>query len=204
MSGRVLIALASAAAALLVAAYLAAGGSSYEPTPVADPCAPREWRSPEGVEEIGQQFALSALDGAACELGVSRETLAVALATPESRSEFAAEQGISEAELERAIRAGVVRAVDDAEDAGAIEPVIATALRAIATRLPVGEAVDAIAAGGDFLDRAEGVLGGIGGLLPYRSNGDLAPHTETKSPIVLNLRTRRLLAPFAPLNLRRR
>ncbi len=165
MSGRALVGLASAAAALLVAVYAAAGGSSYEPTPVADPCAPREWRSPEGAEEIGQQFALSALDGAACELGVSRETLAVALATPESRDEFAAERGIAEAELERAVRAGVVRAVDDAEDAGAIEPVIATALRAIATRLPVEEAVDVIAAGGEFLDRAEGVLGGLGGLL---------------------------------------
>ena len=70
---------------LLVGAYLAAGGGGYEPTPVADPCAPREWTSPEGVEEIAQQFFLSALDGAACELGVSRETLAAALATEESR-----------------------------------------------------------------------------------------------------------------------
>ena len=84
---------------------------------------PREWTSPEGAEEIAQQFFLSALDGAACELGVSRETLAAALATEESRQAFAAEQGIDDAELETAVRAGVVRAIDDAEDAGAISAV---------------------------------------------------------------------------------
>ena len=82
------------ASALLVVAYLALGGGDYEPTAVADPCAAREWRDPEGIEESAEQFALSALDGAACELGVSRETLAVALATPESRAEFAAEYGV--------------------------------------------------------------------------------------------------------------
>jgi len=94
MSARSLVLAALAASVALVAVYLAAGGSDYEPTPVAGPCEPREWRSPEGVEESAEQFALSALDGAACELGVSRETLAVALATPDAREEFAAEYGI--------------------------------------------------------------------------------------------------------------
>ena len=107
VSGRSLVGVAIAAATALVALYLVLGGGSYEPTPVADPCAPREWRDPHGVEESAQQFALSALDGAACKLDVSRETLAVALATPESRKEFAAAYGIGDAEFEAAVRAGV-------------------------------------------------------------------------------------------------
>ena len=100
VNGKGLVLGALAASAALVIAYLLAGGGDYEPTAVADPCAPREWRDPEGVEEAAQQFALSALDGAACELQVSRETLAVAIATPESRAEFAADHGIDDGELQ--------------------------------------------------------------------------------------------------------
>ena len=166
MTGRVLIALSVAASAALVLIYLAAGGSSYEPTPVADPCQPREWRHPEGVEQSAQQFALSALDGAACELGVSREQLAVALATPEARGEFAAEHGIGDDELETAFRAGVVRGIDDAEDAGAIGGIVADGLRAVAQRLPVDEAIGVIEDGGDFLNGVGGVIDDLGDLLP--------------------------------------
>src|SRR6185295_2068703 len=117
------------------------GGGSYEPTPVADPCAHREWRDPHGVEESAQQFALSALDGAACKLGVSRESLAVEPATTESRKEFAAAYGIGDAEFEAAVRAGVVRGIDDAEAARALSPLVASGLRAIAAHLPVDELV---------------------------------------------------------------
>ena len=46
MTARALIVGAIVASVLLVGAYLAAGGAGYEPTPVADPCAPREWTSP--------------------------------------------------------------------------------------------------------------------------------------------------------------
>jgi hypothetical protein len=166
VSPRLLVGLSIALSVALVAAYLAAGGSAYEPTPVADPCQPREWRDPEGLEQSAQQFALSALDGAACELGVSREELAVALASPESRAEFAAERGIEDAELEAAVRAGVVRGIDDAEAAGAVSPPVADGLRAVASRLPVDEAVAVIEGGGDFLDDAGGVLDDLEGLLP--------------------------------------
>ena len=76
-----LVAIALAAAVALPGVYLAAGGSSYAPAKVADPCQTRPWRDPEGLDQIAEQFSLSALDGAACELGVSREALARALAT---------------------------------------------------------------------------------------------------------------------------
>ncbi len=165
ISPRALIAGAAAVSLALVIVYVAAGGRSYEPTPVADPCAPREWDEPEGVEGAAQQFLLSALDGAACELGVSREELAAALPTEESREEFAAEQGIDEARLEEAVRAGVVRAIDDAEAADELSPLIADGLRALAVRLPVDEAVGLLAGAQTVFDDAGGVLDDLGGVL---------------------------------------
>jgi hypothetical protein len=161
MSGRSLVSLAVAASVAMAALYLALGGGSYEPTPVADPCAPREWREPEGVEEAGQQFALSALDGAACELRVTREALALALATEESRARFADEYGIDNARLEQAIRAGVIRAVDDAQDAGAIDPLVAAGLRAVAERLPLDELIALIEDAGELFADVDGFLDGL-------------------------------------------
>jgi hypothetical protein len=165
VSGRSLVVTALGASAALVVAYLAAGGGDYEPSAVADPCAPREWRDPEGIEESAEQFALSALDGAACELQVSRETLAVALATPESRDRFAAEYGIDDADLEAAVRAGVMRAIDDAERADALSPLAADGLRAIAARLPVDEGIALIQDASELFDGAGGVLDDLGGVL---------------------------------------
>jgi hypothetical protein len=164
--GPLLIAAAVVASVLLVGIYLAAGGSNYEPTPVADPCAPREWTAPHSLEEDAQQFLLSALDGAACELGVSREELAAALPTEESRQEFAAEQGIDDAEFEDAVRAGVTRAIDDAQDAGQLNPIVAEGLRAVASNLPVDEAIDLINGASDVFDDASGLLDQLGGLIP--------------------------------------
>jgi hypothetical protein len=161
MRPRALIVGAVIASVVLVGVYFAAGGGDYEPTPVADPCAPREWTAPEGVEEVAQQFFLSALDGAACELGVSREELAAALATEESRQEFATEHGIDGAELETALRAGVLRAIDDAERAGAISAPLATGLREFASALPIDEALELYQNAGAFLGDAGGLLQGL-------------------------------------------
>lgn len=149
----------------LIGVYVALGGSDYQPTAVADPCEPREWRAPEGIEESAEQFALSALDGAACELRVSRETLTVALATEGSRARFAAEYGIDDARLSDAIQAGLVRAVDDAQAAGALSPLIATPLREFASRVPVEEGIALIEDARVVFEDAEGLLGEGRGLL---------------------------------------
>ena len=117
--------------------YLALGGGSYEPSSVRNPCAPRSWRDPGGVEAVAQQIALSALDGAACHFGVSRETLTLALATSSSRARFARAHDVDSHELENAVRRGLERAVDDAERAGAISGFRATALRFAAEHVPV-------------------------------------------------------------------
>ena len=156
----------SALAALaLVIAYLAAGGADYSPAKVADPCEPREWRDPQGLEELAEQFSLSALDGAACELQVTREQLARGLATEESREAFVRRYGIDDATLEAAVRAGLVRAVDDAEEAGALPLLVALPLREFAQRLPVDEAIELLQDSRPFFEDAGGFLGELGGFL---------------------------------------
>jgi hypothetical protein len=163
--GSWLVAAAVLASLALVGAYLAAGGSSYEPARIEDPCKPRPWRNPEGLEQIAEQFSLSALDGAACRLGVSRETLARALATPRSRERFTRRYGIDDAELARAIRAGLLRAVADAERAGVLSPILGAPLRAALRRIPLEQAIELVKDARELLDRAQTFLGPAEGLL---------------------------------------
>jgi hypothetical protein len=123
---------ATGAAGALLAAYLALGGASYEPTPVADPCVAREWRDPGGLQAVFEQIVLSALDGAACELEVSREELVLAVRDEEALDAFAEQQGLARADAERAVTTGLERAVDDAEEAGALPgPLAGLARRAV-------------------------------------------------------------------------
>lgn len=162
---QVLVIGAIAAAVALPGIYLASGGSSYAPAKTADPCETRPWRDPAGLDELAEQFSLSALDGAACELGVSRETLARALATPESRERFTERYGIDDAELARAIRAGLLRAVDDAEEAGALSPFLARPLRESLRNIPLNQAIELIEDARTLLDSLESFFGPAQGLL---------------------------------------
>jgi hypothetical protein len=163
--GNMLVGIAIVASLALVLSYLAAGGSSYAPAKTQNPCQDRPWRDPEGLQQIAEQFSLSALDGAACELGVSRETLARALATPASRERFTERYGIDDAELARAIRAGLLRAIDDAERAGAINPLIGAPLRATVRQIPIDQAIELIQNARSLLDNLETFLGPAQGLL---------------------------------------
>jgi hypothetical protein len=163
--GRALVAAAIAASLILVGSYLAAGGSSYTPERVRDPCKDRPWRDPEGLEQITEQFSLSALDGAACQLGVTREELAQALASPEARERFTERHEISDAELARAIRAGLLRAVDDAEEAGALSPLVADPLRRVLRDIPLEQAIELVNDGRAIFDSLQTFLGPAQGLL---------------------------------------
>lgn len=165
MRGRVLVIGAVVASLLLVGAYLAAGGSSYEPEQVQNPCKPRPWSNPQTLGQIANQFTISALDGAACKLGVSREALARALATPEARKRFAEKYGIDDEKLAKAIRAGLLRAVDDAEEAGALSPILAVPLRATLQHIPLDEAIELLQNARTLLGNVEGFLGPAGGII---------------------------------------
>jgi IS5 family transposase len=136
------IAYSIAAALVLVGLYLALGGASYAPAKVADPCAARSWRNPQGFEAVAEQIVLSALDGAACQLHVSREDMVLALANRDSREQFVREHNISNGELESIVRTGLKRSIDDAQNAGALNPTLAGILRGVVGNLPIDELLD--------------------------------------------------------------
>jgi hypothetical protein len=163
--GLMLIGVAVVSSLVLVGVYLAAGGASYAPAKTQDPCKHRPWRNTEGLEQIAEQFTLSALDGAACRLGVSREELAQALASEEARDKFTERYEISEVELAKAIRAGLLRAVNDAEKAGALSPLVAGPIRETVRSIPLDQAIELLQNARSLLNSAEGFLGPAQGLL---------------------------------------
>jgi len=165
LRAKVLVGAAIVSALALVGIYLAAGGSSYTPEKSQDPCQHRPWSNPEGLQEIANQFSISALDGAACQLGVTRETLARALATPEARERFSERYGIDDEKLARAIRAGLLRAIKDAEDAGALSPLIAGPLRGTIEEIPLDQAIELINNADSLLGNVQSILGPAGELL---------------------------------------
>jgi hypothetical protein len=165
LRGQILVGAAIVSALVLVGVYLAAGGSSYTPEKTRDPCKHRPWTNPQGLSEIANQFSISALDGAACQLGVSRETLAQALATPEARERFSERYGIDDAKLARAIRAGLLRAIDDAEEAGALSPFLAGPLRGTVKEIPLDQAIELIQNARSLLGNVESFLGPASDLL---------------------------------------
>jgi hypothetical protein len=165
LRAQVLVGTAIVLSLALIGAYLAAGGSTYTPQESQDPCEHRAWTNPEGLSEIANQFSISALDGAACQLGVTRETLARALATPQARERFSERYGIDDAKLARAVRAGLLRAIDDAEEAGALSPFIAGPLRGTIEEIPLDQAIELINNADSLLGNVQSFLGPAGDLL---------------------------------------
>jgi hypothetical protein len=154
----------------LVGVYFAAGGASYTPEKSRNPCEPRPWQeNTNGLEGLAEQFTLSALDGAACQLGVSREQLARALATKANRERFTKRFHIDDAKLAKAIRAGLLRAVDDAEEHGELSPILGAPLRVTVEHVPLEQGIELVQDAKKLLS-GESFLGGIGealeGLLP--------------------------------------
>jgi hypothetical protein len=164
--GRILVVGALIAALALVGIYAAAGGASYEPVKVQNPCKPRPPEETSGgLEGLAEEITLSALDGAACRLGVTRERLARALASDSAREKFAKEFHIDDERLAKAIRAGLIRAIDDAEERGKLSGIIAGPLRTVVEHVPLEEAIKLVQGGKDLFSTAEDILGPVGGFL---------------------------------------
>ena len=144
-TGRLPILIALGASLGVIGAYLIAGGASYKPLSAADPCESRPL-AVLGERGVLEGVVLSGLDGAACRLGVTREELTTALADDAALGAFSEEHGISEEAVDDAIRAGLLRAIDDAELEGLISGTTATVARLIAENAPVAATVDAFRA----------------------------------------------------------
>jgi hypothetical protein len=162
---RVLVVGALVLSLALVGIYAAAGGASYSPEKSRNPCEPRPWHENSGgLEGLAEEFTLSALDGAACQLGVTREQLARALATTENRERFSKRFHIDDERLSKAIRAGLLRAIDDAEEHGRLNGIIAAPLRATVEHIPLEQGIELVQDAKKFLS-GESFLSGIGNAL---------------------------------------
>ena len=78
--------------------------------------------------------------------------LVLALRNVEELEELARERGRSRDELERALRRGLARAVDKAEDEQLVGDTTAGALRFAAERLPLGLLLSVLRGASSFLD----------------------------------------------------
>jgi hypothetical protein len=100
-----------------------------------DPCTADPDPYPgDGLDASVQRIALSTLNGAACELGTTRERLVLSL---DERSGYDDVEWDDDT-LETALRAGAHRAIDDANDRDAIPGWAAAALGFVVDRAPVG------------------------------------------------------------------
>ena len=133
---------AAAASLALIVVYLALGGASYAPARVADPCAARDWRNPQGLQHTAEQIVLSALDGAACKLHVTREDMVLAFSSRASLARFARQHHVSTQQLDELVRAGLMRSIDDAENAGALNSTVADLLRGLVRRFPIEQLIE--------------------------------------------------------------
>jgi hypothetical protein len=121
---------------LLVVAELRAGAVDFGTRRYVDPCegVADPFPQGEGLDGTLQRISLSAIDGAACKLGTSREELLLSL---EQRSGFGDEVRWDKKTLNEAVRAGLVRAIDDADHRNSLPGLVAGALRIAAQHAPV-------------------------------------------------------------------
>ena len=134
-AGWVLVALLLSGAAL-VGVELGKGALD-EPAPkIANPCQSREGRT-GGIDATIQRIVLDGLDGAACRLHTSREELVLSL----GGSGLGVTRRWDEHTIEVALRAGLLRSVDDAEQRGDVPSFLAPALRQLVESAPLDKLV---------------------------------------------------------------
>ena len=105
-------------------------GALTEPAPkLADPCLPRAGSS-GGIDATIQRIVLDGLDGAACRLHTTREEFVLSLGGNAPRR-------WNEHTIEVALRAGLLRSVDEAERRGDIPGFAASLLRRFVERAPL-------------------------------------------------------------------
>jgi hypothetical protein len=125
-------------AAGLIALELANGAVNAGALAVRDPCEPRPSFPGEGLDATLQRIVFDGLDGAACELGTTREELVLSLA-PSSGVE---QLPWDDEAIELAIRAGLLESIDDAERRGSLNGFVAVVLRQVVERAPVQWLID--------------------------------------------------------------
>ena len=131
----------------LIGTEVAAGAADFGQTELVDPCtAPVSPYDGDGIDGAIQRIALGGLNGAACELGVGREELVLSL-DPDSGA------GVVDWDSDTvhdAVRAGTIRAIDDAENRDTLPGWAASALTWVVKHAPVSWFLENISL--DFLE----------------------------------------------------
>ena len=119
------------AAAVLIVVEFALGAAHAGEVRLADPCKPREFTG-----SAIQRVVLDGLDGAACRLRISREALVLSVG---SNSPFHTHW--DKQTIEVALRAGMLRSVDEAERRGDIPGFLAAPIRQVIRTAPIDKLV---------------------------------------------------------------
>jgi hypothetical protein len=142
-----LVALVAVAGAL-IAVELGKGALDYGNETVADSCQPRAPFPGKGLDATIQRVVLNGLDGAACSLGTTREEFVLS---------FAPETGVDpirwdKPTIEKALRAGLLRSIDDAERRDDLPGLVATIMRTIVENAPLDWIIEGGGEIGDLLN----------------------------------------------------
>jgi hypothetical protein len=109
-----------AAASVLIVVELSLGALHFGETTIGNACTTEADFEGGGVDGAVQRFALSAISGAACELGTSREELVLSL-VPGTNTKVRWDKET----INRALRKGVQRAAEDVAGKGILGAVLA-------------------------------------------------------------------------------
>jgi hypothetical protein len=126
----ILVGLLVAAVALVTAELVV--GATHESVKIANPCTQRALFPGHGTDATVQRVVLDGLDGAACRLHTTREELVLSL---DGKGRW------DEHTIEVAVRAGLLRAVDDAGQRGDIPGFLVPLVRAAVEHTPLAALV---------------------------------------------------------------
>jgi hypothetical protein len=146
-SGVVLLLALLVGAGALVGVELGKGATGSVSPSIANPCRARAPFTGGGIDGVIQRIVLDGLDEAGCRLGTSREELVLSLRPGTGVRLSQADRSTAEA----AIRAGLLRSVDEAERRGDIPSFLAPAVRRLVETVPLAKLIQGGISLGDLL-----------------------------------------------------
>jgi MFS family permease len=133
-AGLVIAGLVAVGAIAFVTLEWRGGAQDFGRYEAADPCAAGPDTYPgKGLDGTVQRIALGGLNGAACDLGTSREELILSLDPKSGIGDIAWDRDTAA----KAIQSGTSRAIDDAVDRGTLPSWAGRALRFVVERAPI-------------------------------------------------------------------
>ncbi len=126
-SGKLVLAALAASAAALIVIELALGALSFGEPRLADPCTSKPGFKGGGIDGAVQRFALSGLNGAACELHTTREEFVLSFVPSAGARQIRWDRDT----IDRALKAGLDRAAKDTAGGGVAGRVLSFVLREI-------------------------------------------------------------------------